>query len=468
MLVDDFIPILRHHYSFNRNIFRDNIFQGMQRPSNTTRIPSHPLLNRQTNRPAQSQPPQQHQGPQSSYLRVSDPQSVLQLVSSNRSSVLPDPGVRPLPGQWRRLVLEQDQLVFEEDPLLHKEQNLESQDNEDESFIPMCNLRIYQEDGMLGSCHNFQSIKKAQEEIAAYLREESEKEKQKEREEQELSANRIGPVRKSRSLQRREEHPYPSILPADISPPPLPHPDTIHLTSISIPSPSEQPAILSISEPSTEQSAAASLNTQLPTDDPLLFNQFDGSQRSARQTLQQIDSNHPLYTFFSAVAGDPPPPNPLVPISPSTGAASASATMLLQDTSTVQLTAPPTVTALERPREGPAGDTSHVPPDTNLPLHRLLSVPFQSITTNTLSPAGPYPSSSQIFAPIAPNLELPGSDNNTPGSDPSHDAPTSSGDANPPASSHTEGEDSATPTPPSPIAARPVLLRSIGSYSYSL
>ena len=437
----------------------------MQRPSNTTRIPSHPLLNRQNNRPTQShsQPPQQ--GPQSSYsLRVSDPQSVLQLVSSNRSSVLPDPGVRPLPGQWRRLVLEQDQLVFEEDPLLHKEQNLESQDNEDESFIPMCNLRIYQEDGMLGSCHNFQSIKRSQEEISSHLREEHQKEKQKEKE---LSAKRMEAMKKTKSVRKKEELTFPPILPSAISrlsPPPLPLPEALPSTNISVPSPSEQPAFLPISESSAEPSVS-SFNTLLPADAPQLFNQFDGSQRSARQTLQQIDSNHPLYTFFSAVAGDPPPPNPLVHMPAPAATSHSPVAAPIQDTSSVQLTAPPTVTALDRPREGPAGDTLHVPPDTNLPLNEFVSFPFQSMINNIPVAIMPHPSPSPIFAPIAPNQES--SDTSAPTADPPQDAPTNS-DANPAASSQTEGEGTVAPPPPPPIGTGPTLLRSIGIFIHSL
>ncbi|KAI6651641.1 E3 ubiquitin-protein ligase HUWE1-like [Oopsacas minuta] len=446
-LQDDLFPILRREYSINRNLFRESMFPGMQRPHNTNRIPAHPLLNRQTNRPHQPSPHQPPPTQQSSLsLRVSDPQSVLQLVSSIRSAALPEPGARPLPGQWRRLVLEQDQLVFEEDPLLHKEHNIESQDNEDEGFIPMCNLRIHQEDGILGSCYSFQSIKKAQEEIAVFLREENEKEKNKKQETKDSTKLSKEELMKD-ILDKFEKDPL--TLPTTISPPPLPLPlpEALLLSNISIPSPSEQLPASNLLEPSADQ---PSLPTQFPTDSPLLFNQFDGSQLSARQTLQQIDSNHPLYTFFSAVAGHPPPPNPLIPNSSST---TVSATSLPADTSTVQLTAPPTVTTIDRPREGPAGDTSHVPPDTNLPLSQPLSIPMHNVSDTA---ATPEQSAANIFTPITPIYpyqELPGS---TPPV--TSEAPTTSEEPVSDTNSQT-GQENVVPPPPAPSG--PTLLPSI-------
>ena len=427
-------------------MFRESLLTGIPRANNSNRIPAHPLLNRQTNRPPQ-QPLQQPPPSQSSYsLRVSDPQSVLQLVSSSRSTNLPEPGTRPLAGQWRRLVLEQDQLVFEEDPLLHKEHAMESQDNEDEGFIPMCNLRIHQEDGILGSCHNFQSIKKAQEEIAAFLKEQNEKEKQKQKEVREKSEKIAKEMKKEESLTNEYQPPQSSLEHTIISPPPLPLPEGLPLSSISIPSPSEP--VANLLEPAAD---TASLPSQLPTDSPLLFNQFDGSQLSARQTLQQIDSNHPLYTFFSAVAGHPPPPNPLIPISSSS---TATPTSLSADSSTVQLTAPPTVTALDRPREGPAGDTSHVPPDTNLPLSQPIPLPLHS-TSNTAG--NPEQSAANIFTPITPVYSSQELSDFVPPA-PSQ-APTTSEE--PPTETNSQtGQENPVP----PTQSGPTLLRRIGIY----
>ena len=449
-------PILRRQpqYNITRSIFRESIFSGMPRSSNSTRIPSHPLLNRQQSRPNNPQPPST-----ASSLRVSDPQRVLQLVSSNRSGALPDAGLRALPTQRRRLVLEHDQLVFEEDPLI-KEQGGDPQDNEDELFVPTCILRLHQEDGILGSCHNFQSLKKAQEEIAEFLRAES----AKEREEKE----KLEKLKRKKNPPETEDIIEPLISPAplsaDFSPPPIPPLDVEPVPSnISMPSPSDQPpAPPSLPDPSTEVTdPPADFNTQLPTDSPMLLNQIDGSQQSARAALQQMDSNHPLYTFFSAVAGNPPPPNPLIPISPSTTAVSSSpATALTPDTSSIQLTAPPTVTTMDRPREGPAGDTSHVPPDTNIPVDHPSSISIQNaVGGETLES-----NSASIFTPITPidsNLLPPlpletSSSTETP--EPSHDPPIASEEAN--AGTNSEGDTEA----PAPAASGPTILRSIGSY----
>ena len=427
-------------------MIRESLLTGIPRTNNSNRIPAHPLLNRQTNRPPH-QPPQQPPPSQSSYsLRVSDPQSVLQLVSSSRSTTLPEPGNRPLAGQWRRLVLEQDQLVFEEDPMLHKEHTMESQDNEDEGFIPMCNLRIHQEDGILGSCHNFQSIKKAQEEIATFLKELNEKEKQKQKEAKEKSENIAKEKKEEESLKKETQIPQSSLEHTIISPPPLPLPEGLPLSNISIPSPSEP--VANLLEPAADQ---PSLPTQLPADSPLLFNQFDGSQLSARQTLQQIDSNHPLYTFFSAVAGHPPPPNPLIPISSSS---TAPPTSLPADTSIVQLTTPPTVTALDRPREGPAGDTSHIPPDTNLPLSHPIPLPLLGNSNTAGLPELP---AANIFTPITPIYPYQELSEFAPPAP--LQAPTTSEEPTTETNSQTGQEN---PVPPT--QSGPTLIRRIGNY----
>ena len=148
---------------------------------------------------------------------------------------------------------------------------------------------------------------------------------------------------------------------------------TAAVSSFQLPTPASVPTVSLAGETATTAATTA-------------VSSFDGSQESARATLEQTDPQDPLYTFLSAYVGAPPPPIAIE--TPSTTASSAGVTQSQSEPHTQSSTPP------SQPPVAPSTSTS----SPRLPVFTQMQ---QSLRTQERDPSGRQ---GQATLPSTPSL----------------------------------------------------------------